>query len=235
MPKLNVQQNNAGVIQALKNALAIGQINGTVACDGENNFSAGTPGGGGVDLGITGATVGQVPVVASVNGSGAPTSWTPATPGGGGDTSLGITGASAGEYAKIKTVDANGAPTSWGSGSGGGGGGGINFEVGAEKWYGTYTDENGVTYQVYTKTIYIPALAGAAGATIYPHEITNIKQILSAYGFTTDGFVLNAPRQNVADNISIYQVRKIGGIVIEVGKDCSSKSAYVTLIYAKTN
>lgn len=126
MPKLNVQQNNAGVIQALKNALAIGQINGTLACDGENNFSAGTPGGGGVDLGITGATVGQVPVVASVNGSGAPTSWTPTTPGGGGDTSLGITGASAGEYAKIKTVDANGAPTSWESGSGGGGGSAVD-------------------------------------------------------------------------------------------------------------
>lgn len=126
MPKLNVQQNNAGVVQALKNALAIGQINGTLACDGENNFSAGTPGGGGVDLGITGATVGQVPVVASVNGSGAPTSWTPTTPGGGGDTSLGITGATAGEYAKIKTVDANGAPTSWESGSGGGGGSAVD-------------------------------------------------------------------------------------------------------------
>lgn len=112
---------------------------------------------------------------------------------------------------------------------------GVNIEVNAEIWYGTYTDENGVTYQVYTKTIYIPALAAAAGATTYPHGISGIKQILSAYGFTTDGFVMNAPRQNVADNISIYQVQKAGGVVIEVGKDRSSKKAYVTLIYAKGN
>ena len=112
---------------------------------------------------------------------------------------------------------------------------GVDIAIDKERWYGTYTDENGVTYQVYTKTIYIPALAGAAGATTYPHGITNIKQILSAYGFTTDGFVLNAPRQNVADNISIYQVQKAGGIVIEVGKDRSNKKAYVTLVYAKNN
>lgn len=137
MPKLNVQQNNQGVIQALKNALAIGQINGTLQCDGANNFSAGGGGGGGgVDLGITGATVGQVPVVASVNGSGAPTSWTPTTPSSG-DTSLGITGASAGEYAKIKTVDANGVPTAWESGSGGGGGSSVDPATAAPLMDGT--------------------------------------------------------------------------------------------------
>lgn len=127
MPKLNVQQNNAGVIQALRNALAIGSINGLLQCDGANNFSAGSGGGGGgtdIDLGITGASVGQVPAVASVDGSGAPTSWAATNPGSG--TSLGITGASAGEYAKIKTVDANGVPTSWESGSGSGGGSSVD-------------------------------------------------------------------------------------------------------------
>lgn len=114
---------------------------------------------------------------------------------------------------------------------------GVHFEVDAEKWYGTYKDENGVTYQVYTKTVYIPALPATAGITTYQHGISGIKQILSAYGFTTDGFVLNAPRQTAADNIAIYQVQKsaTGGIAIEVGKDRSSKSAYVTLIYAKNN
>ena len=114
---------------------------------------------------------------------------------------------------------------------------GVHFEVDAEKWYGTYKDENGVTYQVYTKTVYIPALPATAGITTYQHGITGIKQILSAYGFTTDGFVLNAPRQTAADNIAIYQVQKsaTGGIAIEVGKDRSNKSAYVTLIYAKNN
>lgn len=115
---------------------------------------------------------------------------------------------------------------------------GVNFQVGVEIWYGTYTDENGVTYQVYTKTIYIPALPATPGITTYPHGISGIKQILSVYGFTTDGFVLNAPRQNVQDNIAIFQASKSASnqtISIEVGKDRSSKKAYVTLIYAKNN
>lgn len=40
MPKLNVQQNNANVIKALRNALAIGQIKGPIASDGADNFSS---------------------------------------------------------------------------------------------------------------------------------------------------------------------------------------------------
>ena len=115
---------------------------------------------------------------------------------------------------------------------------GINFAVGKEKWYGTYTDENNVTYQVYTKTVYIPALPSTAGITQYPHGVSNIKQILSIYGFTTDGFVLNAPRQVTSDNIAIYQASKSATnqtFSIEVGKDRSSKSAYVTMVYAKNN
>ena len=111
---------------------------------------------------------------------------------------------------------------------------GANFEVGVEKWYGTYT-ENGVTYQVYSKMLYIPALPATAGVEGYPHGITGIKQILQVYGFTTDGFVLNTPRQNIQDNIGIYQVQKAGNIQIEVGKDRSSKAAYVCLVYAKNN
>lgn len=111
----------------------------------------------------------------------------------------------------------------------------INFAVDVERPYGTYTDENGVLYQSYSKTIYIPALPSAAGITNYPHGISGIKQILQVYGFTTDGFVLNAPRQNAQDNIAIYQAQKAGDIAIEVGKDRSSKKAYVTLIYAKNN
>lgn len=112
---------------------------------------------------------------------------------------------------------------------------GVNFEVGVERHYGTYTDENGVLYQSYSKIIYIPALPSTAGITSYPHGIVGIKQILQVYGFTTDGFVLNAPRQNAQDNIAIYQAQKAGNIAIEVGKDRSSKKAYVTLIYAKNN
>lgn len=114
---------------------------------------------------------------------------------------------------------------------------GNNFEVDVEKWQGTYT-EDGVTYQVYSKIVKIDALPAAAGITNYPHGIQNIKQILSTYGFTTDGFVLNAPRQNAQDNIAIYQVSKnntTGSIAIEVGKDRSSKKAYVCLVYAKNN
>ena len=111
---------------------------------------------------------------------------------------------------------------------------GNNFEVGAEKWYGTYRVD-GVTYQVYSKLLDIGPLPSTAGVTNYPHGITGIKQILQINGFTNDGFVMNAPRQNVQDNISIYQAQKSGNIAVEVGKDRSSKTGFVMLIYAKNN
>jgi len=112
---------------------------------------------------------------------------------------------------------------------------GVNMEVWAEKWYWTYT-QDWVTYQVYSKIVYIPALPSTAGITTYPMGVSNIKQILNIYWYTTDGFILNAPRQNVQDNISIYQVSKGSQTFsIEVWKDRSNKSAYVTIIYAKNN
>lgn len=115
---------------------------------------------------------------------------------------------------------------------------GSNLAIGVEKPYGTYTDETGVTYKTYSKIIYIPALPSTAGITTYEHGIDNIRQILDIYGFTTDGFVLNAPRQTISDNITIYQASKNANnktFSIEVGKDRSSKKAYVTVIYAKNN
>lgn len=113
---------------------------------------------------------------------------------------------------------------------------GVNFAVGQETWYGTYTDENNVVYQTYAKTIFIPALPSTAGITTYPIGVSNIKQIIDIFGTTTDGFKLNAPRQTVTDNITIYQVSKGSQTFsIEVGKDRSSKSAYVTIIYVKNN
>lgn len=39
MPKLNVQQSNQNVIQAFRNALAIGNLKGIIASDGNHNFS----------------------------------------------------------------------------------------------------------------------------------------------------------------------------------------------------
>ena len=115
---------------------------------------------------------------------------------------------------------------------------GINIKVGEEKWQGTYTDENNETFQVYSKMVYIPALPATAGITTYDHGVSNIKQILNIYGFTADGFVLNAPRQNAQDNIAIYQASKSATnqtFSIEVGKDRSSKKAYVVMVYAKNN
>lgn len=112
--------------------------------------------------------------------------------------------------------------------------GGNKFEIGVEKWYGTYRVD-GVTYQVYSKLLDIGPLPSAAGVTNYPHGISGIKQILQISGFTSDGFVMNAPRQNAQDNISIYQAQKSGNIEVEVGKDRSSKNGFVMLIYAKNN
>ena len=115
---------------------------------------------------------------------------------------------------------------------------GVHIKVGEEKWQGTYTDENGETFQVYSKMVYIPALPAAAGITTYEHGVSNIKQILNIYGFTPDGFVLNAPRQNVQDNITIYQASRSASnqtFSIEVGKDRSNKQAYVVMVYAKNN
>ena len=91
---------------------------------------------------------------------------------------------------------------------------------------------------MYTKTVYIPALPATAGITTYEHGVEDIKQILSIYGFTTDGFVLNAPRQNNSDNITIFQASKGATnktFSIEVGKNRSNKKAYVTMVYAKNN
>ena len=39
MPKLNVQQSNQNIIQAFRNALAIGNLKGIIASDGNHNFS----------------------------------------------------------------------------------------------------------------------------------------------------------------------------------------------------
>lgn len=114
---------------------------------------------------------------------------------------------------------------------------GMDLEVGVEKWYGTFR-ENNVTYQVYTKVVKIDALQDAAGIVAYDHGISGIKQILGVYGFGTNGFVLNAPRQNAQDNIAIYQVSKSATnqtVSIEVGKNRSNMGAYVMLIYAKNN
>ena len=115
---------------------------------------------------------------------------------------------------------------------------GTHFEVGVEKWYGTYTDENGETFQAYSKMLYIPALPAVAGVTTYPHGVSGIKQILQIYGFCSNGFVMNAPRQTVTDNITVYQASKSEtnkNISIEVGKDRSNLSAYVVMVYAKNN
>ena len=115
---------------------------------------------------------------------------------------------------------------------------GIQMAVGVEKWYGTFTDGDNRTYPIYTKTIFIPALPNTAGITTYNHGISNIKQILGVFGFGTNGFVLNTPRQTVTDNIAIYQVSKTASnqtLSIEVGKNRSNMGAYVTLIYAKNN
>lgn len=114
---------------------------------------------------------------------------------------------------------------------------GMNLEIGVEKWFGTYK-EDGVTYQVYSKAIKIDALPAEAGVTRYDHGISGIRQILQVYGFCTNGFVMNAPRQTLADNIAIYQVSKTASnqtIGIEVGKDRSNVGAYVVLVYAKEN
>ena len=114
---------------------------------------------------------------------------------------------------------------------------GYNLAVGEERLVGTYR-EAGLNYNVYSKIIKIDALPSTAGTTTYDHGISNIKQILQVYGFCSNGFVMNAPRQSLQDNISVYQVSKTTGnqkISIEVGKDRSSLSAYVCLVYAKNN
>ena len=67
-------------------------------------------------LGISGASVGQIVKIKTVDSSGVPTEWEPAdmpSGGGGTDTSLGVTGATVGQTVKIKAVDENGAPTEW--------------------------------------------------------------------------------------------------------------------------
>ena len=75
----------------------------------QNGFDAHT-------LGISGASVGQIVKIKTVDSSGVPTEWEPAdmpSGGGGTDTSLGLAGATVGQTVKIKSVDENGVPTEW--------------------------------------------------------------------------------------------------------------------------
>ena len=39
MPKLNVQQSSQNIVQAFRNTLAIGNLKGIIASDGNHNFS----------------------------------------------------------------------------------------------------------------------------------------------------------------------------------------------------
>lgn len=65
-----------------------------------------------IGLGMTGASVGQVPVVKTVDANGVPTSYEPGA-GGGAGIDLGLTGATVGDLVRVSAVDANGKPTSW--------------------------------------------------------------------------------------------------------------------------
>lgn len=82
--------------------------------DGMAAAVRGIPSGGDLSLGLTGATVGQIAKITTVNTDGKPTKWEPMDiPSGGTDISLGLTAAAVGQTIKVKAVDTDGKPTAW--------------------------------------------------------------------------------------------------------------------------
>lgn len=102
---------------AMTNANSFKVSTGEFVCTSDNVWSMSQNGFDAHTLGISGASVGQIVKIKTVDASGAPTGWEPADmpsgSGGGTDTSLGLTGATVGQTVKIKAVDKNGVPTEW--------------------------------------------------------------------------------------------------------------------------
>ena len=95
---------------------------------------------------------------------------------------------------------------------------------------------------IYRKTVYIPALPSAAGNKSYPHNITNLDNIINMEGIgyaTTSTLgttqVLNyAITSTTSTNAYIVMQANNSNIIIYVGQDRSSWKAYITLYYTKT-
>ena len=107
---------DSDAIFAMTNANSDGVFTAELICTSANVWSMSQNGFDAHTLGISGASVGQIVKIKTVDSSGVPTEWEPAdmpSGGGGTDTSLGVTGATVGQTVKIKAVDANGVPTGW--------------------------------------------------------------------------------------------------------------------------
>lgn len=108
---------DSDAIFAMTNANSFKVSTVNLMCTSDNVWSMSQNGFDAHTLGISGASVGQIVKIKTVDESGAPTGWEPADmpsgSGGGTDTSLGLTGATVGQVPVVKTVDASGVPTEW--------------------------------------------------------------------------------------------------------------------------
>lgn len=115
------------------NANSGGVFTADLTCTSDNVWSMSQDGFDAYTLGISGASVGQIVKIKTVDESGAPTGWEPADmpsgSGGGTDTSLGLTGATVGQTVKIKAVDETGIPTEWEATDAASGGSGDEWEM----------------------------------------------------------------------------------------------------------
>ena len=119
-------------IFSMTNATSDNVATASLFCTSDNVWSMSQNGFNARALGISGASVGQIVKIKTVDSSGVPTEWEPADmpsgSSGGTDTSLGVTGATVGQTVKIKAVDENGAPTEW-EAADAASGGGDNWEL----------------------------------------------------------------------------------------------------------
>lgn len=112
-----------------------GVFTADLTCTSDNVWSVSQDGFDAHTLGISGASVGQIVKIKTVDSSGVPTEWEPAnmpSGSGGTDTSLGLTGATVGQTVKIKAVDENGAPTEWEAVDAASGGDGAEIDISRE-------------------------------------------------------------------------------------------------------
>ena len=108
--------SDSDAIFELTQAISVKVVTVRFTCTSDNVWRMSQNGFDAHTLGISGASVGQIVKIKTVDASGAPTGWEPAdmpSGGGGTDTSLGVTGATVGQTVKIKAVDENGVPTEW--------------------------------------------------------------------------------------------------------------------------
>lgn len=110
-----------------------------------------------------------------------------------------------------------------------------HYVVGQEQLIGDWT-EDGTTYDLYRKVIFIPTLP-ATGSESYAHGISSFYRMRNIHGITQQlssgkaGMPIPFPSPDAVNNISV--LANSTSVQISVGKNRSNLCGYITLDYLK--